>query len=80
MAFVIQNLQASRLLLATALRDPANIRFVLLSDTSIPLVPPGLVWAQLLSEHRSRVDACMDTDMDVHRCASKRWLWQHSNR
>ncbi|KAJ9533151.1 hypothetical protein QJQ45_018249 [Haematococcus lacustris] len=56
-------MQASRQLLAAALADPLNIKFVLLSDSSIPLMPPGLLWAQLLSERRSRVDACRDVDM-----------------
>lgn len=61
-------MQASRLLLTAALRTPANMRFMLLSDSSIPVVPAWLAWAQLMSEDKSRVDACQDTDMDSHRC------------
>ena len=41
-----------------ALKQPLNERFVLLSETCIPLYPASLVWAQLLSEARSRMHAC----------------------
>jgi hypothetical protein len=61
--------QAELALLAAALADPLAARFVLLSDTSIPLRPPALLWAQALWEQRSRVDACRGTDtgMDLQR-------------
>lgn len=49
---------AERALLRAALADPANQRFVLLSDSCVPLYPAPLIWAQLLSEERSRVNAC----------------------
>jgi hypothetical protein len=64
------SLQAARLLLRAALIDPLNLWFVLLSESTIPLVPAPLVWAQLLSERHSRVDACRDVDMDPLRWAS----------
>ena len=41
-----------------ALQQPLNERFVLLSETCIPLYPATLVWAQLLSESKSRAHAC----------------------
>ena len=41
-----------------ALADPLNQRFVLLSETCVPLYPAPLVWAQLQGETRSRVNAC----------------------
>lgn len=50
--------QAEVLLLKAALDDPANARFVLLSETCIPLYPATVVWAQLLGERKSRVNAC----------------------
>lgn len=34
----------------------------------VALAPAALVWAQLMSESKSRVDACLDVDMDRHRC------------
>ncbi|WIA35555.1 hypothetical protein OEZ86_003980 [Tetradesmus obliquus] len=46
------------LLLRAALQDESNVHFVMVSDTSIPLYPPQVVWAQLMSEQRSRLDAC----------------------
>jgi len=38
----------------TALRDPANVKFVLLSETSIPLYPPATIYLQLMAEDKSR--------------------------
>ena len=49
---------AARSLLAAALADPANQRFLLLSESGVPLYPPATIHAQLLSEGRSRVNAC----------------------
>ncbi|KAK9819181.1 hypothetical protein WJX81_003273 [Elliptochloris bilobata] len=49
---------AARHLLAAAMADPDNQRFVLLSESGVPLYPPAAVHAQLLSEERSRVNAC----------------------
>lgn len=50
--------EASRTLLAAALKDPLNQRFVLLSESCVPLYSPQVVYMQLLSEAGSRVDAC----------------------
>jgi len=52
---------ASKALLRAALGDPANAKLALLSEADIPLYPPALVYQQLISEPRSRVDACLHT-------------------
>jgi hypothetical protein len=41
-----------------ALQQPLNERFVLLSEACIPLYPATLVWAQLMTQFRSRIHAC----------------------
>eukprot|EP00879_Flechtneria_rotunda_P017338 GHRR01018162.1.p1 GENE.GHRR01018162.1~~GHRR01018162.1.p1 ORF type:complete len:820 (+),score=269.78 GHRR01018162.1:194-2653(+) len=53
--------EAEVLLLKAALEDTEanNVKFVLVSDTSIPLYRPEVIWAQLISESLSRVDACL---------------------
>ena len=62
-------MQAELRLLAAALADPAVARALLLSDTSLPLLPAPALWAQSMAEARSRVDACRGPgDMDEHRC------------
>ncbi|KAF6256320.1 core-2/I-branching enzyme-domain-containing protein [Scenedesmus sp. NREL 46B-D3] len=61
--------EAAVLLLRAALQDESNVHFVMVSDTSIPLYPPQVVWAQMMSEQRSRLDACMDEpdNLDIYR-------------
>ena len=54
----ISMIDAARNLLAVALADPLNQKFMLLSETDIPLYPPTVVYIQLISEPLSRVDAC----------------------
>ena len=49
---------AERALLRAALANPANQRFVLLSESCLPLHPAAVVYAQLVAEPRSRVNAC----------------------
>jgi hypothetical protein len=49
---------AMRRLLAKAVADPGNTRFQFLDETSIPLYPPHLVWAQFMHETRTRMSAC----------------------
>ena len=46
------------MLLQAALQEPLNQRFVLVSESCIPLYPPTTIWQQLLSEDKSRIDAC----------------------
>ena len=69
--------EAEKLLLAQALSDPLNSRFVLLSETCVPLYPAPLVWAQLQGETRSRLNACAnvsdpndDSWRMTYRCAA----------
>ena len=51
-------IMAERLLLQKALQDKDNQRFVLLSESCIPLYSPQLIYQQLMGELRSRVNAC----------------------
>lgn len=51
-------IDAERALLRAALADPANHRFALLSESCVPLHPAPVVYAQLMAEPRSRVNAC----------------------
>ena len=51
-------ISATRLLLTAALVEPFNQRFVLLGDTAIPLYSPLMTYHQLISEEKSRIDAC----------------------
>ncbi|KAK9863331.1 hypothetical protein WJX84_003503 [Apatococcus fuscideae] len=62
--------EASRLLLQAALQEPLNQRFVLVSESCIPLYPPTTTWQQLLSEEKSRIDACKLEGHEVHQ---RRW-------
>ena len=52
--------KAILLLMETALEEPLNQRFVLLSESDIPLYPPAVVWLQLTSEQKSRIHSCGD--------------------
>ena len=49
---------ATKALLRAALLEPANAKMVLLSESCVPLYPPTVVYQQLISEPRSRVNAC----------------------
>lgn len=51
-------MNATRELLAEALKDPSNEVFVLLSETDIFLYDPWTFYVQLMSENVSRVNAC----------------------
>ncbi|KAL4515851.1 hypothetical protein Ndes2437A_g06570 [Nannochloris sp. 'desiccata'] len=50
--------EATRHLLWEAFRDPLNTRFLLLSESDIPLYDPLTLWQQLQSETKSRLDTC----------------------
>ncbi|CAH2048002.1 unnamed protein product [Thlaspi arvense] len=52
---------AERLLLASALEDPSNQRFVLLSDSCVPLYDFGYIYRYLMSSPKSFVDSFLDT-------------------
>lgn len=65
---LLMQMEAERRLLLAALEDAANQRFVLLSETCVPLFPPAAVWLQLMHESRSRLNACArNTTADVNR-------------
>ncbi|XP_017984528.1 PREDICTED: uncharacterized protein LOC18612314 isoform X1 [Theobroma cacao] len=53
-------IEAERLLFEAALDDPANQRFVLLSDSCIPLYSFGYVYSYLTSSSKSFVDSFID--------------------
>ncbi|KAG6554932.1 hypothetical protein Mapa_003516 [Marchantia paleacea] len=52
--------EAERLLLSTALEDPLNERFVLLSDSCVPLYTFKYVYDYVMSSHKSFVDSFID--------------------
>ena len=53
-------MEAERALLAASLAgDPWAARFLLLSESCIPLYPASVVWMQLISQPLSRINACM---------------------
>jgi hypothetical protein len=45
-------------LLRAALADPLNQKFVLMSESGIPLYPPTALWSALMSERLSRINVC----------------------
>ncbi len=54
--------EAERSLLRAALADPANQRFLLASESCLPMYPPHVLYAELISSGRSRIHACkLDT-------------------
>ncbi|KAK9835257.1 hypothetical protein WJX84_005095, partial [Apatococcus fuscideae] len=62
---------ATKQLLQAALQSTLNQKFVLLSESGIPLYPPTVIYQQLISEGRSRINACPHDSMDI-------WRW-HPN-
>uniref|UniRef100_A0A5B7AQF0 Core-2/I-branching beta-1,6-N-acetylglucosaminyltransferase family protein n=1 Tax=Davidia involucrata TaxID=16924 RepID=A0A5B7AQF0_DAVIN len=57
-------IQAERLLLGAALQDPANRRFVLLSDSCVPLYKFSYIYNYLMASPRSFVDSFLDKKED----------------
>lgn len=45
-----QSPQAELALLREALKDPSNVKFVMVAHDAIPLYPPYVIWAQLMSQ------------------------------
>ncbi|KAI3427440.1 hypothetical protein D9Q98_010355 [Chlorella vulgaris] len=66
----ISLVEAARSLLWEAYKDPLNQRFVLLSESDIPLYDPLTFHQQLTAEGKSRVNAC------AHGAMSE-WRWSH---
>jgi Core-2/I-Branching enzyme len=63
--------EATRSLLWEAFKDPANQRFVLVSEADVPIWDPLTFYHELMAEQRSRVDAWWHPDMDLDR-----WSWR----
>ncbi len=63
--------EAARALLWEAYRDPANTRFVLVSESDVPIYDPLTLWRQLTAEPRSRVNAWWHPD-----ASATRWTWR----
>ena len=45
-------------LITAALKDPLNQKFMLLSESGIPLYPGETMWVELMVEEKSRINAC----------------------
>jgi hypothetical protein len=63
--------EATRNLLAKAFEDPANERFVLLSETHIPIWDPLSVYRVLTNEQRSSINAFPHDNMNLERWTKK---------
>ena len=63
-------MQVTRRLIKAALQDPLNQRFILLSESCVPLYSPLVVYQQLMHELRSRISACAipGIDLSSERC------------
>ncbi|KAL4424080.1 hypothetical protein ABPG75_001381 [Micractinium tetrahymenae] len=81
---------AAEALLAAALKNPRNQKFFMLSESDLPLYSPHVMYLQLMSEHRSRINACNTTrgwDLDYYRWVDRmetsflnRQLWRKSSQ
>lgn len=81
---------AAEALLAAALKNPRNQKFFMLSESDLPLYSPHVFYQQLMSEHRSRINACNTTqgwDLDFYRWVDrmqttflKKPLWRKSSQ
>ncbi|CAL8469170.1 g8711 [Coccomyxa elongata] len=49
---------ATKALLRAALLEESNKKLMLLSESCVPLYPPALIYQQLMSEPKSRINAC----------------------
>lgn len=54
-------IDATRALLAAALTNPRAEKFVLMSESDVPLYSPMALYTQIMAESRSRVNACNNT-------------------
>lgn len=63
--------EATRYLLARAFEDPANERFVLLSETHIPIWDPLTVYRVAMNQRRSSINAYYHDDMNWNRWTEK---------
>eukprot|EP00884_Botryococcus_braunii_P001790 jgi/Botrbrau1/11611/Bobra.0209s0002.1 len=62
--------EAAQALFRQALKDPLNQRFILISESDLPLYPPDVVYTQLMYSGLSRINACLsrpDWGLDDYR-------------
>ena len=59
--------EATRHLIWESFKDPANQRFVLLSESDVPLYDPLTFYRQVMAEEKSRVDAWLHEEVDFYR-------------
>lgn len=62
-------IEAARYLLFEAFKDPLNERFMLLSESDVPLYDPLTLYSQLVYENASRINACGPGDH------TSSWRW-----
>ena len=58
-------------LLEEALKDALNEKFVMLSETAIPIHRPEIVYLQLIHESKSRINACKGNPARMN---PERWM------
>lgn len=63
--------EATRELLLKAFEDPANQRFMLLSESHIPLWDPLTIYRMSMNEERSFINAWWHDDMNINRWTKK---------
>lgn len=51
-------LQVVRRMLRLALQEPLNQRFLLVSEACVPMYPPTVLYASLMADDKSRINAC----------------------
>lgn len=64
-------IEATRYLLWQAFRDPVNQRFVLISESDLPIWDPLTFYEEIMSEKRSKVDAWWHPEMHKGRWSMK---------
>lgn len=68
-------------MIEAALINPCNQKFVLLLESSVPIQPPEIIHAQLISETQSRINACYEGDHNLFRWNPEivnYWEWRKS--
>jgi len=65
--------QATRFLLWEAFRDPSNQRFILLSESDLPLFHPLVFYRQIIGENKSRANAWPRANGQM---STERWTWR----
>ena len=73
-------IDATRALLAAALTNPRAKKFVLMSESDVPLYSPMALYTQMMSESRSRVNACNNTGGSEQEAEEKLFLEQQQEQ